>query len=100
MLDYRMLALRYPNFPMIEPDKGICKYMQEVTKQDIYSAYVEKYCIGMLKYILNSNNDKYKNEYKILLEIYKKISILDKPGKLEYMAKVDTGLESYEEVDE
>ena len=100
MLDYKTLALRYPNFPMIEPDKGICKYMQEVTKLNIYSAYVEKYCIGMLKYILNSNNDKYKNEYKILLEIYKKISILDKPDKLAYVSTEDTGLESYEEADE
>lgn len=70
MLDYNTLELQYPKFPMLQPDMGICRYMQQVIKQKVYSSYIEQYCIGMLKFILNENNQKYKAELKILMEIY------------------------------
>lgn len=75
MLDYKTLENRYPNFEEIEPDMEMCIYIKTMYEKQYYSSYMNKYCVGMLKYILRHNSVKYEKEFELLEEVYTKLKL-------------------------
>lgn len=75
MLNYKVLENKYPNFIEIEPDKEMCHYIRVMYENNFYSSYMNRYCIGMLKYILQHNSSEYVEEFEILEEIYTKLKL-------------------------
>lgn len=75
MLSYKVIESKYPDFEEIEPDKEMCSYIKAMYENNFYSAYMNKYCIGMLKYILKHNSSKYAEEFELLEEVYTKLKL-------------------------
>ena len=74
MLNFSKLESKYPSIKAIEPDKQIIIFTKQVLETGQCPDNIDL-IIGMLKYCYTEGVKEYTEEFKTLLELYKKIGL-------------------------